>query len=208
MVNQEYKKYYKEISNLAEKLENSLEQLPGEFESMEEREIRYSLESLVNKLQNAKFKMEHFSLSTEEGFLRENENGRFELNDTVFTCGHPIEVYLEKNLEADIEEGWYPGRVEGRFVDGINQYYFFGANKPSLYPGMKARIRKERWIWKMANENKEKKDYVIKAKVDKNTKDRFTKIVQKDGATTESQLLRSIIEKFLNDVEGKEKWEL
>lgn len=57
----------------------------------------------------------------------------------------------------------------------------------------------------MANENKEKKDYVIKAKVDKNTKDRFTKIVQKDGATTESQLLRSIIEKFLNDVEGKEK---
>lgn len=60
----------------------------------------------------------------------------------------------------------------------------------------------------MANESKEKKDYVIKAKVDKNTKDRFTKVVEQDGATTESQLLRSIIEKFLDDVEGKEKWEL
>lgn len=57
----------------------------------------------------------------------------------------------------------------------------------------------------MANESKEKKDYVIKAKVDKNTKDRFTKVVEQDGATTESQLLRSIIEKFLDDVEGKEK---
>ena len=51
------------------------------------------------------------------------------------SCGFPIEVFLPGNERVD--EGWHYGRVENR----EGKYYFFGADKPFLNIGMRARIR-------------------------------------------------------------------
>lgn len=70
-----------------------------------------------------------------EGYLREMPNGRFELLDkkgkqiTYFTCGSPIQIYYGNE--------WIEGRIE---ADREGNYYFYGADKPYLHSGMKARL--------------------------------------------------------------------
>lgn len=142
--NELYTKYLKEISILAENLDNVLDKLPCiDRETMEEGEIRYTIYKAAEKLNDAKRTIIHFSKPTKEGYLRENSSGKFEIKykdgDTSYplSCGNSLEVYL-KNDRRDVEreEGWYSGRVE--YSDG---YYFYGPGNPNLYNGMKARQR-------------------------------------------------------------------
>lgn len=143
--NRLYTKFLSEISSLAEKLDNALDNLPGcDKETMEEEEIRDALYIAAEKLNDAKYAIEHFSKPAEEGYLKENSYGKFEINfakgETSYplSCGSSLEVYLQENIEAGIEEGWYAGRVEHT---GGKGYYFYGPGKPSLYDGMKVRTR-------------------------------------------------------------------
>ena len=139
-----YKNYLKEISLLAENLDNVLDSLPCfDSETMEESEIRYAIYKASEKINDAKRTIIQFSKPTKEGYLRENSSGKFEIKykdgDTSYplSCGNSLEVYL-KNDRQDVEreEGWYSGRVE--YSDG---YYFYGPGNPNLYSGMKARQR-------------------------------------------------------------------
>lgn len=139
-----YTKYLYEIEALAKKLDDALDELPGcDDETMEEENIRGALYHAADKLNDAKRAIEYFKRPTEEGYLIQNKNGRFEMNDREFTSGSSIEVYLKKDPKNNIEEGWYSGRVEYTHRDNQEGYYFFGANKPFLTEGMKARIRKK-----------------------------------------------------------------
>jgi len=71
-----------------------------------------------------------------EGYLNEMPSGRFELLDKhdkhimYFTCGSPIEIYYNGE--------WIIGRVE---ADIKGNYYFYGADKPYLHNGMRARVK-------------------------------------------------------------------
>lgn len=136
--NRLYTEYFSSISSLTEKLNNALDNLPCAKETMEEREIRYALQAAAEKLSNAKYVIEHFLKPTNEGYLKINSHGRFELDEHEFTCGSPIEVYLQEDIEADIEEGWYSGRVEHSSDKG---YCFYGPGKPPLHEGMRVRTR-------------------------------------------------------------------
>lgn len=130
-----------EIKHLAEKLQNTLDKLPGcsESETMEETEIRHALQKAADTLYDTAREIEYFQLSVKEGYLEKLSNDKFQLvfNDEmlphVFSCGSPIEVYLDDSEEP----GWCAGRVE----HNGQGYYFYGPGKPMLYAGMKARIR-------------------------------------------------------------------
>lgn len=146
-----YTKHLSEISSLAQKLDNALENLPrlGK-ETMEEEEVSNALYRAAEKLNDAKYAIEHFSKSTEEGYLKEDLTGRFVIvycnggTSYPLSCGCPLEVYLKEDTEADIEEGWYAGRVEHRISKGYYFHgpsYFNGPGKASLYDGMRVRTR-------------------------------------------------------------------
>jgi hypothetical protein len=146
--NRLYTKFLSEISSLAEKLDNALDNLPDcDKETMEEEEIRDALYRAAEKLNDAKYAIEHFSKPAEEGYLKENSYGKFEINfakggtSYPLSCGSSLEVYLQENIEAGIEEGWHAGRVEHTSRDGKSGYYFYGPGKPFLYDGMRVRTR-------------------------------------------------------------------
>ena len=134
-----YTKYLNEISELAHKLGKALEQLPDdESGTMEENEIYNALYWAHEKLIDAKRDIKYFSNpNTKEGYLHMNRSERFELYGVEFRCGSPIEVYLIEEPKNNIKGGWHAGRVEAR----NGEYYFFGANNPSLYDGMRVRVR-------------------------------------------------------------------
>lgn len=141
-----YTKYLLDINSLAEKLGDALDNLPSccDKETMEEEGIRNALYIAAEKLNDAKRAIEYYSKPTKEGHLRENSSGKFEIDycnggtSYPLSCGCSLEVYLQEDIEADIEEGWYAGRVEHT---GGKGYYFYGPGKPSLYDGMKVRTR-------------------------------------------------------------------
>ena len=139
-----YTQHLREISALAEKLDNTLDSLPGNGseETMEETEIRHALYRAAEKLNDAKGAIVHFSKNANEGILKENNSGKFEVqynnggSSYPLSCGSSLEVYLEEDSEQEIEAGWYAGRVEHS-----DRYYFYGPGKPFLCDGMKARLR-------------------------------------------------------------------
>lgn len=143
--NELYTKHLYDISTLAKKLQNTLDSLSTDGETMEEAKIQQALYNASEALDKAKNAIEYFSKEAKEGKLRLLENDRFALFNRSgkelreFTCGCSIEVYLKADKEKYIQAGWYAGRVE--YDNTRDGYYFYGANKPMLYEGMKARIR-------------------------------------------------------------------
>lgn len=142
--NQMYTKYLSEISVLAKKLDNVLDEIPtcSEHETMEETEIRHSISKAAESLNDAKSNIKHFSKGTREGYLKKNSQGKFYIQfangeeSYDLSCGNSIEVHLVENTEKHIEKGWYPGRVEYS-----NEYYFYGPGNPILHTYMRVRIR-------------------------------------------------------------------
>lgn len=110
------------------------------------REIEYILEMM----EDTEKSLEYLSKPTKEGKLIESDGGKFYIvyddgtESYLLSCGNNIEVYLKEDLEEDVEEGWHIGRVEHTTRNGQEGYYFYGANKPFLYHGMRARKRIER----------------------------------------------------------------
>lgn len=138
-----YKAHFNEISSLANKLSDTLDELPSCDESMEECEIREALYKAAEALSDAKDAIEYFSKTAEEGTLKLTSSGKFVMafkngeESYPLSCGRRIEVYLDEDPSKHIDSGWYVGRVEHN-----GQYYFYGSGKPNLYKGMKVRIRK------------------------------------------------------------------
>jgi hypothetical protein len=91
------------------------------------------LERLTELLDEELKEIEHYTRPTREGKLGENDYGKFELGDRTFSCGSPLEVFIDGE--------WWHGRVEA--TDG--QYYFYNEQdrdlSPNLYRGMTVRVR-------------------------------------------------------------------
>jgi len=142
--NPKYIQHLREINVLAEKLDDTLDSLPGcsDNETMEETEIRCAIYRAAEKLNDAKRAIEHFTKATKEGTLKKNDLDRYEIHfkkgeSHSLSCGSSLEVYLKDDREeVEREEGWYSGSVE--HSDG---YYFRGPGNPKLKTGMKVRIR-------------------------------------------------------------------
>lgn len=111
--------------------------------TFEDKKAYKAIERLVESLENTEETIEHYNKPAKDGTLMEDVRGKFyiEFSDGSssypFSCGSSIEVYLKDDPEEDIDQGWYSGRVE----HNGEGYYFYGANKPMLYTGMRARVR-------------------------------------------------------------------
>ena len=117
---------------------------------LENREAYKEIETLLEHLEDAEKSLEYLSKPTKEGRLIEAEGGKYYIayddgtESYNLSCGNNVEVYLQEDLEEEVEEGWHIGRVEHKSKNGQEGYYFYGANKPFLYQGMRARKRIER----------------------------------------------------------------
>ena len=140
-MNNNYLKIKDKLTYLKRDLENVLEE--GHNKTFEDGIAYNYVEDLIERLDTAIYKIEHFSKSVIEGTLQETDGGKFELLDrkgkyvTYFSCGSPIECYVE--YDGDLQ--WVSGRVEHTTRDGYSGYYFYGGEKPFLYSGMRARVR-------------------------------------------------------------------
>lgn len=117
----------------------------GTTETLEDKKAYKEIEKVLDCLDDAKDTIIHYNKPIWEGSLMENENGKFsiEFNDGssphALSCGSSLEVYLREDSDEDVDEGWHSGRVEAN----NKGYYFYGANKPMLYQGMRVRIRED-----------------------------------------------------------------
>ncbi|MCX7843236.1 MAG: DUF5348 domain-containing protein [Clostridia bacterium] len=138
-----YLKLNNQLTNLKADLQKLID--TGSTKSFEDKIAYGYIESLFDSVDMAIYKIEHFSKPTIEGTLHENASGKFDLLDrsgkyiTYFSCGSPIECFIEE----DGEKQWIAGRVEHTTKNGNSGYYFYGGDKPFLHNGMRARIRKD-----------------------------------------------------------------
>lgn len=114
---------------------------------LENQEAYKEIETLLEHLEDAEKSLEYLSKPTKEGRLAKDLGGKFFIayddgtESYNLSCGSTVEVYLQEDLEEDVEEGWHIGRVEHKSKNGQEGYYFYGANKPFLYEGMRSRKR-------------------------------------------------------------------
>lgn len=148
MLDKEYSKAESIISNAKYQLEKIFDN--GNYKGVENYEAYKELEHLIEKLDDTERHLQYLGKPTKEGRLVEDRGGKFFIayddgeESYLLSCGTSLEVYLKEDLEEDVEEGWHIGRVEHRSKNGQEGYYFYGANKPFLYEGMRARKRIER----------------------------------------------------------------
>lgn len=146
MLDKNYVKVESIVNDARYKLSKLLDSCTSE--GVENREAYWSIENLISKLEDVENELQYLNKPVKEGKLIEDkECGKFYIaykdgsESYLLGCGNSIEVYLQRDLEGDVEEGWHIGRVEHTSRDGQSGYYFYGANKPFLYSGMVVRKR-------------------------------------------------------------------
>lgn len=109
----------------------------GKNQTAEDREAYSTLDRIIEELEGAEDYLNYLNSPAKEGILMLNRN-----NDKYYiaydngtesydlSCGYKLELFLDGE--------WIIGRVEAR---GNGEYYFYGADKPSLSYGMKVRKR-------------------------------------------------------------------
>lgn len=148
MYDENYLRAEDTISQTRYRLQKLLEN--SSTKGLENHEAYREIENLLEHLEDAERSLQYLSKPTKEGKLIESDGGKFYIayddgtESYLLSCGNNLEVYLQEDLEEDVEEGWHIGRVEHRSKNGQEGYYFYGANKPFLYQGMRARKRIER----------------------------------------------------------------
>lgn len=127
-----YLKALDKITSLSNQLETLLNTAP--CKTFEDKIAYRSVERVIEYLSDGQWTLEHYSKPVEEGYLHKKSNERFSLNDNELSCGYSLEVWNEKENE------WEAGRVEHT---SDKNYYFYNSdmNYPSLYDGMRVRIR-------------------------------------------------------------------
>jgi len=132
-------------------IENALYHLKKVFdqekrETPEDRLAYNRLENLIDRLDTDLDGLRYFASPVREGRLREDSNGKFTIEYSgggeshQLSCGSSLEIE-DQEADPDENQGWLIGRVEGRFTDHGNEYYFFGGSKPALFSGMRVRLR-------------------------------------------------------------------
>lgn len=141
-----YLKALDKLSFSKAEIERLWEEAQKQGKSFEDKQAYNILENIIGEMEAAVDRLKRYSLPTIEGKLREMDNGKFELLDdsgkyiTYFSCGSMIECYCYDEYEE--ENRWFSGRVEYKSENDQRGYYFSGADRPFLYTGMRARIRR------------------------------------------------------------------
>lgn len=139
------KKYFeaREIIDRAKRdLKTILDQAPSKAE--DDSQAYSNLENIIDKLEDTKDFLNYLSAEVKEGILKldpivdkfyiEYDDGE---TSNILSCGNSLELFYD--------DEWFYGRVEGRSKQYTttfqNEYYFYGADKPALYVGMRVRKR-------------------------------------------------------------------
>lgn len=145
-------KNYVKAENIISKTRYELKKVLDDVSSngTENSKAFSEIEYLLEKLEDVETDLQYLNKPTKEGSLIKADGGKFYIayddgeESYPLSCGNSLEVYLKEDSSEDVEEGWHIGRVEHTSKNGQTGYYFYGANKPFLYQGMRARKRNEK----------------------------------------------------------------
>lgn len=132
------------IENALHRLRKVLEQ--ERRETLEDRLASGKVDDLIERLEDNLYWLKYYASPVREGRLREDSNGKFTVEYSgggesyQLSCGSHLEIE-DPEPDPDDNQGWLIGRVEGRWTENGNQYYFFGGSKPALFTGMRVRLR-------------------------------------------------------------------
>ncbi|KNZ41449.1 DUF5348 domain-containing protein [Acetobacterium bakii] len=141
-MNYEYMKARDIISKAHYELEDIFkhtepENMTSDFQSLENREARDTLEKVIGCLDIARDHLEYLNSPIKEGVLEEDSRTQkfFIIYDDRtesynFGCGSSLELFINGE--------WIIGRVE---ANQEGEYYFYGAGRPLLFRGMRVRKR-------------------------------------------------------------------
>lgn len=147
-MNSNYLKALDKLNFAKSDIEKLIEEGHKAGNSFEDKQAYRILEAIIEKIDDAAYRLKRFSLPCIEGkLLEDKDREKFELirKDNgnglgwFFSCGDYLEVFDKETGE------WYPGRVEHTTKDGVTGYYFCCSymDDPFLYTGMVCRIRKQ-----------------------------------------------------------------
>lgn len=113
----------------------------GSERTWEEKKILSCIDDLKEKLYDAEHDMKYYSKEPKVGKLHLQSDGRYALEDTTFTSGHGMEMFLYDPYEK--EEVWFTGRVECKHTENGPVYYFLNSDGPNkdLEIGDMVRVR-------------------------------------------------------------------
>lgn len=94
-----------------------------DVDTWEDVKISEMVENLLDDIDTAEGNIRYLCKPTREARLYKQNNGRFAVDDeTEFSCGCPLEMYLYDEWEEC--NVWCSGRVESMHVEGEQTYYF------------------------------------------------------------------------------------
>lgn len=127
------------INKAQMELDRILETAAGGNQTIEDQEAYSTLENIIDRLERAENYLKYLNKPVKNGVLQlDTDTGKYFISfddgeeGYLLSCGHTLEVY--------IDDEWIIGRVEAR---GDGEYYFYGADRPALYRGMRVRKRFE-----------------------------------------------------------------
>jgi len=131
---------YKEAKQIVDEAKRKLEKLLEEkstTKTFEDEEAYYTLSGIIDRLTSASSTFDYLDSPVKEGILeldsvREKYYILYENGETssLLSCGNALEAFLN--------DDWVIGRVE---ATSKGEYYFYGSEKPLLFPGMTVRKR-------------------------------------------------------------------
>lgn len=131
----EYTKAQDIISKAGNDL-NRILNMMADNKTAEDREAFYTLETIINQIEEAAHYLNYLNSPTKAGTLEEDPSGKYYIiyddggKGDLLSCGHDLEIYYN--------DQWIIGRVEAREGDYI---FYSDEIKPFLLKGMRARKR-------------------------------------------------------------------
>lgn len=117
-----------DLTRILEEMENN--------QTTEDREAYSTLDGIIEELQGAEDYLNYLNSPAKEGILEEDHStGKYFIayddatESSNLSCGSQLELFHENE--------WIIGRVEAKDGD----YYFYGADSPFLFRGMRVRNR-------------------------------------------------------------------
>lgn len=131
----EYTKAQDIINKARIQLEKLLEEIHGN-QTVEDHEAYSNLDNIIDKLTSAENEFEYLNAPVKEGILSlDHGTDKYYIDyddgcqSALLSCGSSLEIFYEGD--------WVIGRVEAQ----DRNYYFYGADKPLLFKGMRVRKR-------------------------------------------------------------------
>lgn len=119
-----------------------LEKLSEDTSTWEDRKVKSIVEVLIEQIEDVECNTRYYCKESKTGRLYKQNDGRYAIDqENYFTCGSALEMLLYDSWEE--KEVWCAGRVESKYTDNGQVYYFLnkdGDNK-DLEEGDLVRVR-------------------------------------------------------------------